>query len=301
MKKIAMFFAALALVSAASVAQAEEPATKTRVAVLPFEASTGIDAGAAELVTEEVLNRLRQHDNLEIISLDEIDKLISLEQKKQLLGCSDDSCLIEAAGALGVEQLLMCKMGRIGSQYAFSLKLLNVHEAKMEKQAYRRISSNTGEEAFNVLAKMVDELFGATAAETVSTTSATAGKPDAQAEAKKSGGVTPWVWVTGGLAVASLGAGTLFGLLAQGHKSKGEDLVADSHDVNVPYSDVEEHQDAADRNAVFAYIGFGVGGALAVTTLVLALTTGGSGGDAPPVLAPYATPDGGGVAWSTSF
>jgi TolB-like protein len=279
---------------------------KIKVAVLPFDATTGIEKGTAELVTEEVLNRMRQKPNIEVISLEEIDKLITLEQKKQLLGCTDDSCLLEAAGALGVDKLLMCKMGRIGSQYAFSLKLLDVHHAKVDRQAYERISSTTGEEAFTVLARLVDQLFAEqaqpkeekTAAEQPATSTAQA-KASTETASQKKSRISPWVWVAGSVAVAALGAGVAFGIMANSSVSKGNDLVAESTKGEVWYEDVKDQQDKADRNALISYIGFGLGGAAAITTVILIFTTGGK--EEKTALAPFVVPDGGGVAFTTSF
>ena len=97
----------LALLLAAALA-AEAPA----VAVTEFGADAA-DREKAKGLSSVVASRLAAA-HARVIGLDEVAAALKLEKEKQMLGCSDDGCLAEISGALGVRYLVYGRLDRFG-------------------------------------------------------------------------------------------------------------------------------------------------------------------------------------------
>jgi len=64
----------------------------TRVAAFPLQADSGIDEKLAASLTEAALAELRRVPDLEVLSDKELAALLSLDQRKLLLGCDNETC-----------------------------------------------------------------------------------------------------------------------------------------------------------------------------------------------------------------
>jgi tetratricopeptide (TPR) repeat protein len=89
-------------------------------------------------------------------------------------------------------------------------------------------------------------------------------------------GVSGWVWVTGGVALAAFSAAAILALRA--HALEPDDDARTSMVVSI--DDLRSDAAAAHDHAVGADVMLVVGGAATVVTVVLALTTGGANDDA---------------------
>ena len=85
-------------------ATAQQPPKKSKMAVLDLK-DKGVGAEVASLLTGIVSNRLSEIGIFEVISREDIKNMLTHEQDKILVGCSDTGCLSEIGGALGVENL----------------------------------------------------------------------------------------------------------------------------------------------------------------------------------------------------
>jgi len=65
----------------------------------------------------------------EVISSDDIAALLSMERRRQLVGCEDASCLAEIGGALGVPLMVNGSLGRVGGTYSLALTLIDTAKA----------------------------------------------------------------------------------------------------------------------------------------------------------------------------
>lgn len=75
-----------------------------------------------------------------VISMSEISQMIQYDQLKTAMGCDDESCLAEIGGALGVDMLVSGTIGKIGSTYVLSLKLVDVKSVKILNREERTLS-----------------------------------------------------------------------------------------------------------------------------------------------------------------
>lgn len=110
---------------------------KTKIAVLDVQDVSGDQAAHARLLTQIITGELSRDGTLEVISSTQIRNMLGFEKQKQILGCTEGSCLAEIGGALGVDYLLTGQIGKIGSRYRLDLSLV--------EQAKARTAATVGE------------------------------------------------------------------------------------------------------------------------------------------------------------
>lgn len=116
-------------------------APKQKLAVLELE-QKGVDASAAQNVTELVGVALKKLEVFDVITRADIAQLMSFEQDKQLVGCGiGTSCIAELGGALGVATLVSGSVGKLGSNYVLTLVLMDTKAAKVLERETRTAAS----------------------------------------------------------------------------------------------------------------------------------------------------------------
>lgn len=130
-----------------------------RVVVWQVHAGEGVEGKTADAITEALTAEVRRRAGGEVVTQREIATVLSLEQQKQVLGCQSDSCMVELAGALGVERLVAGDLARLGESWLFHLKLMDAGKAKVFAQADRRLRGGSIDDVLDVLPGMVTELF----------------------------------------------------------------------------------------------------------------------------------------------
>jgi hypothetical protein len=151
---------ALALIAAAS-APPPAPPVKTKVAVLALEAGPGVDPKIAELVSQTFVATLQQRRDFQVMSSKDVETALGFERQRQLLGCSQGSCLAELGGALGVDYLVKGSLGHLGGSLLFNADALNMRTNLVEQRFSQRLRGSSDEAFLDVLAPAVDALFPA--------------------------------------------------------------------------------------------------------------------------------------------
>ncbi|MBI5527114.1 MAG: hypothetical protein HY897_12335 [Deltaproteobacteria bacterium] len=107
-----------------SVAQ---PAQKPLPTLLVFDIvpEKGVERNESNLLTEIVLDKITWLNTYNTIGQKDLSKLLSWEQSKQLQGCTDTSCLIQIAGAMGADYYVEGSVGVMGDSYILTLKLID--------------------------------------------------------------------------------------------------------------------------------------------------------------------------------
>lgn len=184
----------------------------------------GLPAGEEELpalLTDTLAGEVEVVSGCDVVS--QADILAMLDYEKQKAVCTDgsDSCLAEVGQALGADRVVAGTIGRIGSEYVITARLMNVRQASVERRAeepvaggaaaLRRGAKNVGRRLFGV----ADVPLGA-----------------AEASAVAPGGGSPTLmWtgaVVGGLGlVAAVGGGVVAGV-AEGKLADPAESAKDS-------------------------------------------------------------------------
>ncbi len=196
----------LGLLSLSSTVRAAEPAapvaatapSRARVLVLT-PTSKVFDAGTTTTIGGLVTSELAGDQRLDIIASDDVERLAALEGDRQNVGCTDNSCLAELAGAIGARYVVFGDVGKLGDVVIVQLNLFDSQTA----QALTRVTvqANSMSELPRALQPRVHEL----AAPLVSSTTSPAASTGTLA-ASGSFNVLPWVFIGAGTAAVVVGA-----------------------------------------------------------------------------------------------
>ncbi len=233
---IALLLLALHPGLAAQPAPAPAPAAApvgSRVLVLDFRD----DAAGPELVRsvrDTLVVHLSKQPGLTVLSSEDLRRVADLEAQKQAVGCDEQSCLAELAGAVGAELVVFGNVGRLGELIQINISVLDVSRATIRGRETVEVSSPSS--VPQRVRAAADSLFGVAAGGSV---------------------LVPAGAVVAGVGVVGVGVGALMAWL---------DL-ATIKETNGKGGDGEAKRAASDRYAV-------VDPAIAVVGVVVALGGG---------------------------
>ncbi|MEW5849058.1 MAG: hypothetical protein AB2A00_09595 [Myxococcota bacterium] len=138
----------MVLLALAQVFSSASPTeTAPSVGVLQVEASYGLPAGVATLLTDQLTQVVRNSGAFgQVVSFKEIEAVMGAERSRMLSQCDSDGCMAEMAGALGVDTLLTSSVGKLGNSYVLTLRLLSVKRAMTLASVSERMK-DTAEDA----------------------------------------------------------------------------------------------------------------------------------------------------------
>ncbi|MCX7958368.1 MAG: hypothetical protein N3B13_04910, partial [Deltaproteobacteria bacterium] len=98
-----------------------------KLIVFDIKPEKGVDSGSANLLTEIVLDEVSAifKNKYKIIGQKDIDKMLFWETNKQLKNCTESSCLMQIAGAMGAEFYVEGSVGTIGDKFVLTLKYID--------------------------------------------------------------------------------------------------------------------------------------------------------------------------------
>jgi len=118
------------------------PEKKVKISVMELKAENGIDKGVVTLLYELILTEFQEYSNLSVISKTDISSMVQYETEKELAGCDETSCMAEIGGALGVDKVVIGHVGKLGSSYVVTLKLMNIKKATVENRVSKTIPAD---------------------------------------------------------------------------------------------------------------------------------------------------------------
>jgi TolB-like protein len=271
-----------ALLLAPALALAAPPAARPKLAVLELKAGEGLSAKVAGTLTAIVVADAARA-GFQVIAQADIVAMLSFQKQRQQLGCSDDGCLAELAGALGADYVVAGEVARIGSRDHVALSLLDARKARVVARSAG--FSDAGDDA---LAMAAQARFRALVRQERPDLVAALPPIEPPGAAARHARRTAAWWTLGGSG-ALLVAGGVVGLSAR----------SQAHDLRATAWQQPGYQAAYDRQRRTAHVadallGAGVLGAGAAAVLWY--------GSTPQVVAlPVATSDGLGVAVAGRF
>ncbi len=115
----------------------QESPKKIRIAVLDLK-DNGVGKDVASLLTGIVTNRIAELGLFEVLSRQDIKNMLTHEQDKMLLGCTEASCLVDIGGALGAKELISGELGRVGNKTVINLQRIDIRAARVVKRTERQ-------------------------------------------------------------------------------------------------------------------------------------------------------------------
>jgi len=185
------------------------PPLRCKLAVFDLQHGEGYSEKTAIALSDVVTAEVARHSTCSVLSRTEIRSILSFEAEKQLLGCDDESCLAELAGALGVDFLISGSLGKVGDSTVLTLRNINLRTLTVE----RRLTDTFAGEGEDLV------LFAGWMARRLYLEDATAGRKPI-AHVRRGGAMSTWrllAWTGVGVstlaALITLGAaGTTYGL-----------------------------------------------------------------------------------------
>lgn len=114
---------------------------KPSAAVLDVDVTIPGEKLDAAAFSEMLVNSVDGTGMFRVISSKEIVTLIGLERQRQLLGCSEDSsCMAEIANALGSELVVSAAVGKVGSTYLVSVRLIDGRTSRTAARANAEVT-----------------------------------------------------------------------------------------------------------------------------------------------------------------
>lgn len=150
----------VALLTALAASAAPAP---RKVAVFDLEATAAppeLAAAASLILPTEVRAR---DPGAQVISSADLHAMLGLEREKKMLGCEESaSCMAEIGGAMGVDELVAGRLGKVGQTWVLELHRTDVHRARVVSSAVRTVRG--AEDALiGALREAVSELYGGAA------------------------------------------------------------------------------------------------------------------------------------------
>ncbi|MCX7943176.1 MAG: hypothetical protein N2746_01535, partial [Deltaproteobacteria bacterium] len=94
-----------------------------------------------------------------VIGQKDIDKMLFWETNKQLKNCTDSSCLMQIAGAMGAEYYIEGSVGAMGKRYILTLKYIDAYKVEIIKRKTEVMERD--EDSLLISTKrIVREMFG---------------------------------------------------------------------------------------------------------------------------------------------
>ena len=133
-------------------------AQKKNIAVLQFDAEN-VSTSEAKILTNRLNDELFNFGKFTVIERAQIEPVLK-EQGFQQSGCVSSECAVEAGKLLGVDQIVTGSIGKIGSYYTVSARMIDVQTGEVLKNSTRDISGSIDLILRNTMKVIAGELSG---------------------------------------------------------------------------------------------------------------------------------------------
>jgi hypothetical protein len=109
------------------------------VLVLNIKAGRGVQPDLESVVTNLTVSEVGSRLTGKVISLADVETLVSAEKAKDIVGCSEASCFAEIGGMLGSDQVVAGDVSQVGNYLVISLRLINSKRAAVTARISHRM------------------------------------------------------------------------------------------------------------------------------------------------------------------
>lgn len=210
------------------------------------------------ILTDTLAGEVGAVSGCDVVSQSDIVAMLDYEQQKAVCTDGSDSCLAEVGQALGADRVVAGTLGKLGSDFVLTARLMNVRKGAVESRAeepvstgpekLRRAARNIGRRLFNISDLPLDEKIDASPFQSSSSSNGAG---------RSGGGSSALLWAGVGIGTVGLIGAGVGGALA---------LVADGK-----LAEAGETEKEAVQNEGLVALGVaGVGGAMLLTGAILA-------------------------------
>lgn len=200
-----------------------------QVAVMPLE-SKGVPVSEVSVISDALTNELINSGRVRVLERGQMDQILKEQGFQQSGACDGGSCAVEMGRLLGVHQLVVGSVGRVGSTYVLNARTVDVKTGEVLRSVSRKRAGAIDEVLTVELPAMARDLVNVAQA-------GKGGEPvhDEGKQASEARGLS-WVWWTaGGLAIAGGAAAAL--LLTGKSEAVPATIPVATADYNVTWSE----------------------------------------------------------------
>lgn len=127
------------------------------LAVMEFGGS--ISKSESSVLTDKLINILIENGHYKLVERSMMEEILK-EQGFQQSGCTDQECAITIGQLLGVQKMCMGSIGKIGSAYSITLRIVNVATAEIQKTASYDFKGSIEDVLYYGIEEAVKKLLG---------------------------------------------------------------------------------------------------------------------------------------------
>lgn len=113
-----------------------------------------------EPLSDFIAQEVETQSDMKVLFLDDVRAILSAGGFKRILECTTDSCISTIGGYLGVDRLVIGRLGNLGSKFIFNLKLVDALRDKVIKRTSVTVDHDIGEitqEIPGMVSKLVEK------------------------------------------------------------------------------------------------------------------------------------------------
>ncbi len=223
-------------------------AAPQKLVVTRFSA-VGVESERAAYFAAQLGARL-QSRGFNVITEKDLIAVLGIERQRQLMGCSDASCMVELTSALGADVLVSGSLVKLGDEIEATANVTDARNARL--LASRRVTGDSEQAVLDGLGVAADQLAAELRSE----------RPPLQA-----GRVTLWAPLFGGALAAGVASGVLFVMAGGAYR------MLDGASATARLTAAQADAAVRDGKALQlgAWVAAGVAGAFAVAGLIALL------------------------------
>jgi TolB-like protein len=159
MKVLIRFFIILTFLTICFLTSAQtQTPQKIFIAVLDFDARTGVGQGEAASLSDIFSSQLAQTGQYIIVDRNRIKTILNEQGFQQSEACSSVECVVEVGKILNVQKIFAGVIGKIGRLYTVNVQLINVTTAQIELNKSRRYEGEIEDLATTIIPKIAVEM-----------------------------------------------------------------------------------------------------------------------------------------------
>ena len=128
------------------------------IAVLTFDGKN-ISSDEAYILSDRLATEIYKLGTYTVIERSRIDEVLK-EQGFQQTGCTTNECAVEVGKLLGVKKMITGSIGRIGSLYTISARIISAESGEIEKQVSKDLRGSLETMLIETMAEVAAELTG---------------------------------------------------------------------------------------------------------------------------------------------
>ena len=135
-------------------------AQKSNVAILQFDAAN-ISEAEVGILTDRLSTELVKLGSFTVVERSQMEEVLK-EQGLQQSGCTTSECAVEVGFLLGVDKMITGSIGRIGSLFTLSARIIDVETGEILRQVSLDVSGTIEKVLTQTMAEIASQLSGTT-------------------------------------------------------------------------------------------------------------------------------------------